>query len=505
MTPTSTTSHPAARVAPTARDYFRVSKDDSGRLRSATEQKGDNRTRWAGELSFNGESYAEADAISASRFAAKSRGGFDRLMTDLRTNRFGAEVLVLWEPSRGSRKVGEWCSLIDLCHEAGVRIAVTTHGRIYDPGNTRDRRTLQEDAVDAEYESGKISDRVLRAMTANATNGKPHARVPFGYRRRYDERTRQLIAQEPEPDEAAVIVELFDRLQRGHSLKAIARDFDARGIRGRPSPHLDDCPPSCERHHPEGVVLSAQRLRDLALKPTYGGYRSHYGKLTKASWDALVPATTFHAVQRMFAERKGSSPRSGRARHLLSGIVVCDVCGGPLAAEPRHGKTAYRCRFRRCVTVDKAALDDYAEKVIVAYLSRRGHAEALTADDGADEALDAARGDVAKIKAELDRLYDEVEAGEVTRRMAAADEARLTKALDAAEARVTELSTPSRLRGLIDPGADVAKWWAAAPLSAKREAARMVLTPELVGELRVARTATRQSTPVETRVKWRTA
>jgi DNA invertase Pin-like site-specific DNA recombinase len=77
------------------------------------------------------------------------------MLADLDRGRFAADVLVLWEPSRGSRRVSEWVTLIEACERSGVAIFVTTHGRIYRPGNVRDRRSLLEDAVDSEYESGR--------------------------------------------------------------------------------------------------------------------------------------------------------------------------------------------------------------------------------------------------------------------------------------------------------------------------------------------------------------
>ena len=118
----------------------------------------------------------------------------------MRAGRFGADVLILWESSRGSRKVGEWVELIDLCEQQRVSIFVTTHGREY-----------------------------KRAAAANARAGLPYGRIAYGYARRYDERTRKIIAQEPHPDEAPIVVELFARLKEGHAFKAIARDFAARG------------------------------------------------------------------------------------------------------------------------------------------------------------------------------------------------------------------------------------------------------------------------------------
>jgi site-specific DNA recombinase len=53
------------------------------------------------------------------------------------------------------------------------------------------------------------------------------------------------------------------------------------------------------------------------------------------------------------------------------------------------------------------------------------------------------------------------------------------------ETRARELSTPSALRGLIEPGVDVAQRWQAAPMSTRREIARVPLTPDLIGELRL--------------------
>jgi hypothetical protein len=51
------------------------------------------------------------------------------------------------------------------------------------------------------------------------------------------------------------------------------------------------------------------------------------------------------------------------------------------------------------------------------------------------------------------------------------------------EARERELSTPSALRGLIEPGTDIADRWATTPMSTRREIARLLLTPDLIGQL----------------------
>ena len=91
-----------------AREYLRVSLDRSGRARSVDEQHADH-VRVAGERGWTlvAESYRD-ESVSASRYSRKARGGFDALIEDLERDRFGGQVLMIWESGRGSRRVGDW-------------------------------------------------------------------------------------------------------------------------------------------------------------------------------------------------------------------------------------------------------------------------------------------------------------------------------------------------------------------------------------------------------------
>lgn len=330
------------RLNRVGREYLRVSYDRSGRERSQDEQHDENVTAAESIGVTLGLPYREAGSKSASRYARKTRDDFARLLADLGAGRFGAEVLVLWESSRGSRKVGEWVELIDLCEQQGVTIFVTTHGREYKPDNARDRRSMLEDAVDSEYESAKGSARGKRAAAATARAGLPHGRIAYGYTRRYDERTRKIIAQEPHPDEAPNVTELFARLKEGHSFKAIARDFAARGVLNK-----------------SGRPFSPAHLRTLALNPSYSGMRVHrVGSQAQArgaaemnnpevfqveaTWPALVSRADYLAVQRILCDPKRLTARPGRAKHLLSMTARCDVCGSVLATTMKYRRRGLR-------------------------------------------------------------------------------------------------------------------------------------------------------------------
>jgi DNA invertase Pin-like site-specific DNA recombinase len=441
------------------------------------------------------------ESVSASRYSRKVRAGFDALIADLEGCRFGAQVLMIWESSRESRRVGEWVRLLELCEQHSVSIFVTTHGRCYEPGNGRDRRSLLEDAVDSEYESAKMSSRQWRAAAANAAAGRPHGCVPYGYRRVFDPQTRALIAQEPEPVEAEVVAELYRRLIQGHSLKGIARDYGERGIRTR-----------------SGKAWTAQHLRSLAIKPLYTGLRAHspgrrggdhlvdLDGLYEGQWPGLVSRADWFAVARLLRAPERRTTRAGRARHLLSYIAHCGVCAGPLTVAYRKSTEAqYVCTRKGCVLIRQADLDGLAEQVMLDYLAQPDVIDTLHASEHeGDRELSQVRDQLAAVRARHEQLADAVAAGTVSVATLIRAEPTLLAEISILETRERELSTPSALRELIEPGADVAQRWATTPMSTRREIARLLLAPDLIGQLRLGPRPGRGRvpTPAHERTGW---
>lgn len=484
-----------------AREYLRVSRDKSGRVRSNDEQAEDNRRVWQGWEW--GEHYS--DATSASRYGTKPRDDWGDLLADLESGEFAADVLVVWLNDRGSRQVGEWVTLLDLCEKRGVRIAVTEHERVYDPTIPRDRKSLIDDANDAEYMVAKQSGALKRAFRANAAAGRPHGRVPFGYRRVYDERTGQLVGQEPHPDEAPIVAELFDRIVKGHSLRSITRDFEQRGIVAK-----------------TGLPFSHYHLRTTLQRPLYVGKRVHAPHLdqglrsaadlhdekvtvTDAEWDAIVDESVFWQVQEILADPKRKTSRPGAARHLLSHIVPCHVCDGPLSMLHPEGERWYRCTNGH-LRVSADALDAYATEKVLAFLARPDAYELLS--DGSDDAeLEEVRAAIAKVRHALAELETTLNRREISPKLAGAAEARYEADLERLERRERELTTPSQLVGIIEPGEDVAHRWKDLPMPAKRTVMKLLLSRELLGELRVTRAPRRVGkwVPVAERVVWRRA
>ena len=168
----------------TAREYLRVSLDRSGRERSIDEQHADN-GRWRTWGWVLGEPYR--DIGSASRYARRRPRRVRPAARRPRGRPLRRRAARAVGVGRVSRRVSEWVELIELCERRGVRIAVTTHGpRTYDPSNARDSRNLLEDAVDSEYETWKMCAPAAAGLRRQCRCGRPHGRVPYGYRRVYD-------------------------------------------------------------------------------------------------------------------------------------------------------------------------------------------------------------------------------------------------------------------------------------------------------------------------------
>jgi site-specific DNA recombinase len=128
-------------------------------------------------------------------------------------------------------------------------------------------------------------------------------------------------------------------------------------------------------------------------------------------------------------------------------------------------------------------------------LRRRG-------DDGGPD-LQEAKDAVADLGTELKQLKRGVESGEVSAWVATSAEKGVRERLRDAQRRVDELSTPSRLRGLIGPGPDAHLRWDDAEMSTRREVAKILLAPDALGQLRIRRSPTPgKRAPVEERLVW---
>ncbi|MFI6304340.1 recombinase family protein [Amycolatopsis thailandensis] len=462
--------------------YERVSKDDSGVERSPEEQH-DGHLETCDQFNWTlSEKAVYREVGSASKYQRKARDAFDRLIADLRGGRFAAKVLMLYAINRGSRKTEEWLELINLCEESDVVFWVTIYERIVDPKKPRDRKQLIDDASKGELDVAEMSQNIRRATAAAAKKGLPHARIPYGYRRIYDERTRKFLRQEPDPVEAPILQEMYRRVLKGESLRGIATDLNTRGSKRR-----------------GGGDWNSQNIGFLLLHETYLGIRVHdpnrrsvYDPMTpdavvtQGVWEPLIDKPTWLGVKRILRDpSRLTNSRPGAVIHLLSGVVACAKCGELLRVNLKKRKYwRYVCVKNGCVNVDKFDLELYAEGLILRYLETLD--EHLVVDDSNTE-LDEVLVRLADARSDYDDVTAAArarkDAGKAKSKFATERAMELEDEIAELEKREAELRTPSALSGLITPGAGVRQEWKDAAFSTKREIAKIILAPTPEGTL----------------------
>jgi DNA invertase Pin-like site-specific DNA recombinase len=437
-----------------------VSEDESGRLRSVSEQVGAN----AAVIAENGwlEVSRYEDEGSASRFARKAREDWPRLQADLDAGHL--DIVVMWDTSRASREPEDWFAFLRRCRIGGILIHITTEERTYNVTIARDWKTLADAGVDNAYESEKKSRDIKRGMAANAKAGLPHGVRQYGYERTHDPRTGELTGQRPLPAEADIAAEIIRRVASAEPVSAVTRDLNRRGI------------PAHGGNHGSGK-WTHRTVRRVAQSPAYIGKRRAGGELVSAQWKAVVDEDTFWAAVHVLSDplRVNKKRRPGKAKYLLSFVMTCGVCGAPVEVNPLRNRMKtlkYQCSAHEVGHSCKLAMDDadsFVTKAVIGRLSAPDFYQHL-AGGGNEEKIIQARADAARLRAEL----DEWAAADITPRAYAIREAKLLPLIEAAEKRATELAVPLALRDLASPGTDVAARWAAMAVAARREVVRLL-------------------------------
>jgi DNA invertase Pin-like site-specific DNA recombinase len=466
-------------------------------MRSVADQHTDNEHTAQAESWVFGKPYLESGAVSASRYSSKARPGFDALVADVKAGRFGADVLMLWEPSRGSRRLSVWAAFLEALEDKGIALHITSHGKTYDLSNARDRRSLHEDGTDSEYESAKLSGRVSRSMAINAAEGRPHGRTPYGYLREYrlTSRGRELVGQVKDPETAPVVERIYSEITQGRSLRAIAAALNAEGIAA-----------------PAGGKWAAQNVRDLALNPAYAALRLHApgsrgghhriadGTLTEGTWPPIVTREMWEHVRALLTDPSRRTSRPGRDKHLCSMIAVCDVCGGPLSVRYQRG-AEYACRDSGHVRIPQSDLDGLVTRLAVARLASPAEYPQVTRDDDGP-AVQAARDELAAATAHHNDMVALMAARKLSPLAFARAEPAALASIEAAKTRLRDLETPDALRMLAgDPGEDITTRWDSLPVAGRREVVRL-----LFARIAVTRSATpghRPPASERTVVEWR--
>ncbi|NQV06171.1 recombinase family protein [bacterium] len=375
--------------------YCRISLDRSGEGLGVARQEELCRKR-ATELGWLvAEVYVDG---SVSAYSGKPRPHFERMLADLEAGHRDGVVVV--DTDRLTRRMSELETFVDLADRHGVALATvsgetdlsTTDGRFY-------ARIM---GVVARQESEKKAERVARESEQAARRGVPRgSRRPFGWE---DDKTTI------RPEEAVLIREAAQRVLAGETVPSVARDWNARGI------------PTAQNAK---YGWSAATLAGVLRNPRLAGLRAYKGDIVaEGLWEPILD----RGVWEMLAAKIRRVARVGQpSPHLLTSILRCGRCGGPLWTSWRPGTGDTRVARYACIkrpggpgcgslTVTARPVEDIIRDAVITAVTGPALADAVAARSGRDtEAAEAAR-ELADAEARREEAADMFASGEIDRR-----------------------------------------------------------------------------------------
>lgn len=412
--------------------YTRASMDRHYLMRSTDDQETDCRA-WCDQQDWRvGKVITDANR-SASQWRTREREGFEEALQLIASKRYTA--FVTWEPSRAGRELAAYIQLRAACQAAGV--LYLTKGRVYDFARSDDAFMMGLEFLTAEKDAAVIRERQLRTVRLNAQKGRPHGRLPFGYRRVYDEHTGALLRQEIDPDKAAIITSAVDEILHGVPVNRIVTRLNREGVPTPMKPQSDKS---------RGWMNAT--LVQVIRSPTIAGLRKYQGEVIgEADWPAIIAIEKWEKVNRVLADRARRTRYVEEDNHshpkwLLSFIARCGFCGRFLArvrnviprknGKPRNNYVCQHVGCRR-VSIDVERTDAYVLEALLSWLSTPESLAVLAGpDDDWNDRVREAEERLAALRVRLDEAAEQYAEGKISLAMLSNVEQRLTPQIEQA-------------------------------------------------------------------------
>jgi site-specific DNA recombinase len=434
--------------------YCRISYDPNGTEAGVDRQRADTE-KLAADLGYNVVEHIVDNDRSASRKARRAREGFDRMLQMAQAGTIDA--VVAYDLDRFTRNPDELGAWIDVADKTGIKIHTTgTIVDLADPDSVFTARVLL--AV-AEKEAANISRRMKRKLQADAEQGRPHwPRRPFGY----------TLKAEPIPAEARKLNEMVDRVIDGESPTAIARWLNESGVESA-----------------SGSEWQSATVKFLVTASRNAGLREYKGEIVgPAAWPAIITEDRWKAACSALALR--SRPKKGGSMSLLTGLVRCGRCGGPMYRTGAGDKSAYYCVVNsegRSVAGCGNSMRAHHVDTLISDMVLVQLGEVRAAKRQQRPAGDIA--DIADITAQLDEMAAMVGRGELSMSEWTAARAPLQARLKAAESTLAMSDTEAALDRLTGSDVRLADRWDDLALDHRHRLVRLVLDHVVIAPTKV--------------------
>jgi len=366
--------------------YARISSDRSDTRLGVDRQVKDCKALCADRGWIVDEVFIDNDVSATS---GKRRPEYNRLLRAIESG--DIDAVAVWDLDRLTRRPAELESFVATCEKAGVSQLAFVGGGV-DLGTGDGMLVARIKGAVAAEEARKTGQRMRRKKQELAERGLPSGggRRAFGW-----ERDGQTVREL----EAALIREAAEVVLRGGSLRGIATDWEARGVKSvgggtwRPNSVkavLRNPRNAGLRQHGREVVGTTKSGRPAFGRPVIVG---------DASWPPIIERDIWERLQLLFENPERSQVKVQTRSYPLRGVLECGVCGmrltsvprkKPIPSDPDRRMRYYGCRSDQggCgkIFVDAQHAEHVVDGVILRLLSNRGAESIALASQKGDEA-----------------------------------------------------------------------------------------------------------------------
>jgi site-specific DNA recombinase len=428
--------------------YCRISSDRWGTEAGVDRQRVDTE-RIAESLGYEITHRIVDNDRSASRYARREREGWVDLMELVESGT--VDAVIAYDLDRLTRQNKELERLIDAAEKGTIVRTASGLVDLSTQGGILVARMLCDMAA---HEAGRASERQRAKLRHDAANGVPHWPCrPFGL----------TMQGELVPAEAEAVQRWADWLvEEGVSTVQIAVRMNDT-----------DLPPT------RGGKWQSSGVAQILANPRTAGLRAYKGEIVgPGTWAAILSQERWHEVCTALNLR--AQPKRGGKRSLLTGLVRCGVCGGPMSRTNASDRAELRCVKRpELVTgcgqsINAAAVEKHITAAVLEVLGDVRPTPTRKAAPGwADN--------VAKLRADLAELAEMMGAGRMTMAEWKAARGPLEERLKAAEAASGRDDVQAALVRLAGTDGTLTERWDTIDLAAKRRLIGLVVERIIIG------------------------
>lgn len=254
-------------------------------------------------------------------WSAKSleRPAMRSLIGDIKTRQM--DLIVAYDMSRVSRDIMDMMSLLKMLDKYGVSLKCLYDNPSFETASERFMTTIK--MATHQYERERTSERTRDAIINIAESG----RYPFSGMRHYgymkDDDGRMVL----NPEEASIVLEIFQMACEGYRMREIVRVANIRQ---------------------NSEIFTMERIRRMLKNRKYTGTISVYGK----DYCDLIPAIITEEMQRK-AEDNLVTHSQKSDRYIFTSVLICRRCGSTLLCKSAYGKMKKMYLYYYCPTCRK--------------------------------------------------------------------------------------------------------------------------------------------------------